>query len=246
MKKLSVIALLLLVIVLSFGFVILKSWSRGPDENYFNRHWRVKFAAHPWLREVLGLHFDSDGKADYLGQRYQKILIEVDIMETLTAQVEGLEFLKQKIQEITGKETSYIISDRNILYDRSLTDEEIAGFVRQYRGYRNTGKVATLYLLYGSRKEGSPSLLGSTYQEYGIVLFEEELKSLTGDNQKLLARYEVSTALHEFGHQLGLAHNDNFRCLMNEAVETVQVAYQDPEDVIVDFCEYEKQQFKQR
>ncbi len=240
MKKLLIIGLLLLIILLSFGFAILKIQTNGSEENYFNRRLRANFAARPWLRSALGLHWDGDGQADYLGKRYNKVLIEVDIMQGWNIDHQVLDELVQKIQAVLSKPTSYLISDRSIPYQSNLTKEEIAALVRRYRNHQNSRDTATVYLLYASKLKDEPTLLGLTYQEYAIILFGEPLQEFTQSNPKTLANYEVSTALHEFGHQLGLPHNEEPGCLMNKHAEEAHVARQSPKDVIMDFCEFEK------
>jgi hypothetical protein len=240
MRKAAIIIVLALVILLSFGFVYAKGQAQGPDNNYFNTHLRSWFDRSLVMRNVLGLHYDGDGRYDYLGGKYKKILIEVDIMSELSIRTDGLNLLVQKIQDVTGKPTSYVISDKNIQYARDLTIEGIAQIVASYRNHKNSKDTAMVYLLYASRDQANPQTLGITYQEYGIVLFGDELGDFIQDNASTLPLYEESTALHEFGHQLGLDHNDKDSCLMNQSAEESHVALEKPEDVVTDFCDFEK------
>lgn len=244
MKKFITGIILLIIIVLSFGFVWLKSSALGAENNYFNRKLRSNFAAIPAFRKFLGLHYDGDGKADYLSGRYEKILIEVDVMNNLGMQLEALDTLTAKIQDLTSKSTSYIVSDRNVPYSRELSKEEIDKVVQKYRNHKSKDDTATIYLLYGSRDQDNPNLLGITHQEYGIVLFGDAISDFTRNNPKTSASYEASTVLHEFGHQIGLPHNGRPDCLMNEQVEEARIYLEKPEDVVIDFCEYEKEQIK--
>jgi hypothetical protein len=246
MKRTLVIVFLLSVIVLSFGFVWLKNEARGPQTDYFNQHLRAWFDKYQPLRQILSLHYDGDGQTDYLGRHYKKILIEVDLMTALDTRLDALDNLAKHIQEVTGKPTSYIISDRDISYERTLTDEQIQAIPRQYQTFFTSGDTAVVYLMYLSRDKDHPSLLGLTYQEYGIVLFGDALRDLTDENSNLLSSYEESTSLHEFGHQLGLQHNIQTGCLMNEFVELGDVKHQRPPDVITDFCDLEKNLIKQQ
>src|SRR3989338_1959324 len=57
MKKSATVGLLLIVILLSLGFVVLKSQALGSPSNYFNRNLRRDFATSPLFREILGLHY---------------------------------------------------------------------------------------------------------------------------------------------------------------------------------------------
>lgn len=240
MKRVLTISVLVIIIVLSFGFVILKVLAAGNDQSSFNRKIRPMLAAQPGLRQILSLHYDGDGRADYLGKRYKKILIEVDLATATTIRLAALDLLKTRIEEVTGKETTYIISDREMPYYRELSKEKIVKLALKYRNYHQTRDTATLYLMSLPKFTEQPTRLGMTHQEYGIVLFGEALADFTEDSPNTLINYEVSTALHEFGHQLGLPHNQEPGCLMNERAEIAHGALENPEDVITDFCEYEK------
>lgn len=244
MKRFITIIILLIIIILSFGFVWLKSSAQGAENNFFNRNLRAYFAAVPWLREVLALHFDGDRKADYLGRRYKKIMIEVDLMNTKSMRLSALDILVQRIQSITGKPTSYLISDRSIPYERNLSKEQIRKLVQYYRNHKSMRETVTIYLFYASRDKDVPTRLGTTYEEYGLVLFGDALADFIKNNPETLGSYEASTALHEFGHQIGLAHNQEPSCLMNEQVEEARLVREKPEEVIIDFCEYEFSQIR--
>ena len=99
-KRNSIISVLVLlaIILATFGYVVLKSQALSDEDNYFNQNLRSGFAASLFWRQILDLHLDGDGKADYLRPRYKQILIEVDIMQGLSAQIGGLDSLKDKIQ----------------------------------------------------------------------------------------------------------------------------------------------------
>lgn len=240
MKKFLIIVILLLIILLSFGFAALKTAAQGRDDNYFNRHLRARFDRQPWLRNVLGLHYDGDAQTDYLGNRYKKILIEVDLMQNEVVQLSTLQGIAEKIGAATGKPTSYVVSDKDVPYALTTDDTRLGPLIRKYRNYKNSGDTATLYLLFASRDAGDGQTLGKTYQEYGLILFTDELQNFTRSNPDTLPNYEISTALHEFGHQIGLPHDTEPGCLMNETVEESRQAKERPADVVTDFCAYEE------
>jgi len=238
MKKSATVGLLLIVILLSLGFVVLKSQALGSPSNYFNRNLRRDFATSPLFREILGLHYDGDAKTDYLGERYSNILVEVDTLNSQTVRLSTLDGLVKKIQEITSKETEYLVSDRDILSPRQLGADDIEKIAGKYRNHFNTRDTATIYFLVANADEEDDDKLGTTLREYGIVLFSRALTDFADPSSDALGSYELSTALHEFGHQLGLSHNTEPGCLMNESVELKR--NERPEDVVVDFCQFEK------
>lgn len=244
MFKAIKILLLLAVIVLLAAFIYAKAGSIGPDTNYFNTHYRAKLDRYPLLRNILDLHYDGDARGDFLGPQYAKIVIEADAIEGVNVDTNFLDRLAKKIQNITGKPTSYFVSDTNItLYN--LTNTDIASIARRYRNTVSGSGSASLYVLLADRKKDEPKLLGSTYEESGIVLYINSLQDFTKDSPSTLGNYVFSTALHEFGHQIGLDHNDNFACLMNSKAEVSDQARFDPYGVVTDFCDSEKLEIQQ-
>lgn len=242
MKKFFTIGWLLLVIVGSFVFVGLKLWSLGLDDNYFNRHLRPVFAQSPFFRNALGLHFDGDAASDYLGGGYKEIVLEVDAMSGISPDRKALDMLVKQIQAVAKKPANYVISESNLPYREEVSDREILELSRSHHTFRSSGDTAVVYVLYVSRKAMEPDSLGATLQDWGIVLYKAALAEFTKSAPRTASHYEGSTALHEFGHQLGLSHNEESGCLMNTQVEKAVTALELPIDVITDFCETEKQQ----
>jgi hypothetical protein len=244
MKKALSIILLSLIIAGTFGFVILKYSAQGTENSFFNQKLRSDFARSPALRQIFGLHFDGDGRSDYLGPRYKKIVIEVDLMEGLEASNLGLEMLRQKVESVTGKPTQVKVSEVALPFVPTVRKEQIARLAADHRDLSEAQDTASVYLLFASQFEGEEKLLGLTYQEFGIVVFERALEKFAEVNQDTLPYYQESTALHEFGHQLGLPHGTEGKCLMNERAESNLVARQRPQDVVIDFCQSEKEQIQ--
>ena len=245
MKKFLIILVLLLVILASFGFATLKILANGPENNYFNRNLRQIFSQHRFWRETLGLHYDGDGRYDYLLSGTGKIMLEVDVMSNLSMQPQALELVRQRIEQVTGKQTLYYFSSSNIPYKQSVSLGELAGMMLVRRDFAATGKDAKLQILYLSRDSAEPQLLGRTVREDGIVLYEEALGDFTKSNPDTLPAYEASTILHEFGHQLGLQHDETPGCLMNSSAEQSHVAREELADVVTDFCLQEIELIKQ-
>jgi predicted Zn-dependent protease len=240
MKKFITIVFLLVVIAMSFGFAILRIAANGSENNYFNQNLRVRFAKYPFWREVLYMHYDGDARNDYLGPKYSKILLEVDEMEGLSIPKESLDLLVQKIASATGKETSYFVSNTNIPRQNEFSSANIDKIVSVYRNTKNTSDTATVYVLYLSAEEGSPEQVGSTYKEFGLMLYDTPLNDFVRNDSQLLPNYLESTILHEFGHQVGLDHNTYTDCLMQAYVEDSPSGYQSAASIITDFCSYEK------
>jgi predicted Zn-dependent protease len=241
MKKAFIGLLLLAIIFVSFAFVVLKLLANGSEDNFFNQKYRAKFAAQPTLRKMLNLHYDGDGRADLLGDRYSKIVIEVDEMLDLDLPSDALDIFEEKVAAVTGKEVIVVRSDK-VPYKDSVTLEEVNELTNVYRNYIYTKDAARFYVLYLSQFAGELSTdIGATNQEFGILLFDTTLQGLTAGNPDTLVKYIASTLLHEFGHQIGLDHNEETNCLMNASVEEGDVLREGSGDVLIDFCSYEKE-----
>ncbi len=240
MKKISEL-LLIIVIITTFSFIFLRVLSNSPGNNFFNDNLRRDFAKSPLLRTIFSLHFDGDAESDYLGKKYKEIIVEVDQMEGLNLSPTAESLLMTRMQEITGKKVSIIYSS-TIPYKDMVSQEDLKNYSTLYRSY-NSKDIASVYVLLLSQRGDLEYHLGSTFEEYGILLFDAPLKNFTYLYPQTYDLYLVSTALHEFGHQLGLDHNNELNCLMNE---TVEVSIRRPllRDVITDFCDYEKRLIK--
>ncbi len=232
--------LLVAFILLCGGFIYAKVGSLGAPDNYFNTHYRLQLDRYPVMRQVLGLHSYGDGRADYLGTRYGKITIEVDVLDGVMVDKDVLTRFVAKVQDITGKPTSYFISDTNLPY-ANPTNADVAHIVNFYRN-TGSGDSASLYLLLADTSKDNGKQLGSTYDEFGIVLYDQAVKDFTAGSFDTYESYSFSTLLHEFGHQLGLEHNDQTGCLMNAKAETSDQPKPFANLVITNFCQFEKQE----
>ncbi len=234
--------------LLAVGALVFFTWgwlsAPGAADNYFNRTWRPRLDHSVTLRNIFGLHDDGDARYDYLGSRYKNIVLEVDSMEQLLPDKEVLQELAAKIQKVTGKPTEYKLSDIDLPQEFSNGDQTLVRSAASYQNYRSGGDTAYVYLLVLSQEPGSQLLIGKTLNEDGIILYESALKEFTANHPNTQPNYELSTALHEFGHQLGLAHNDKPGCLMSSHAESGDQAKSDPYLVLTDFCEFEVGQIK--
>lgn len=239
MCKIIFVIALLIIIVFTFSFIVLRSLASGSEDNFFNQKYRLEFGESYFLRNVLGLHYDGDARNGYLDRIDSKILVEVDAMDGLNLSDESLDLLLDRIKQVTGKEVGYIKSD-TLPFQDAVDEKQIPKLVQKYKSWDNSNDY--IYLLVLSSSQQDLDLLGLTYQEDGIVLFEKSLQSFTQASPGTLNNYIESTALHEFGHQLGLDHNEESGCLMNAHAEKNHVALENPKSILTDFCDFEKLQ----
>ncbi len=244
MKKFFTVIILILVIAASFGFAVFKFQSLGPKDNYFNTNLRSKFAQNFYLRKILSLHYDGDAATDYLGSRYEKILLEIDKSEDFIVPYTTYETLAQKIAAITGKQVTLMLSDQTLQNTEAVDPQDLARIVTENQDFKTNSNRAVLYLLILGSDQKDPSLIGTTVSDDAVIVYGGAIYDFTATNPSLFESFVASTALHEFGHQFGLGHNNEPNCLMNEEVEEFQLWIQDPSDVVSSFCQFELNQIQ--
>lgn len=212
-------SLLVLVIATSFiavgASVGLKDPSIGPGI-------RKNMSQYPLLRSLYSLHDTGDAANDYLGRGTDGVDI---IVKPYTAQWFGdsaLTDLAASITAVTGKRTG-------------LTSESDAA---------KTPSHAKLYIYLETENDEDPTTLGKTFNEYGIILYKAALEKFTYYTPDTRNTYVSSTLLHEFGHQIGLAHYEKDGCLMSSSAEKNHVAQLKPSEVVTGFCADELEQIE--
>jgi len=230
------------IIAVTFSYVFLKIEAQSPDSNYFNDNLRPNISRYPLLRDMLGLHFDGDAKADYLGSRYGSIVIKVIFMEGLLINDDILKSLSEKIQKTTGKPTRYIFWDTRMPFYASSNIESLRDYLEN-RVFSDSLEEASLYLIVANELDVHSDQIGSTVQENGIALFNNSLSKYEHSDEVIFNKLAVGVLLHEFGHQLGLAHNDYPHCLMNPSIDLS--ASNRMSKIVDDFCEEEKRELSQ-
>lgn len=241
MKRFLIGLVLIIFISAMLVFIMGRLLAQGSDTNIFNAHYRATVARYPFARSIFALHETGDAKSDYLGPRYPNIQIEVDSMAGFSPQPEVLYQLAELIKGVTGKPVTINFSNEDIPARPLSATTDIDQVINAYRNNHSGGNTAVVYLLVLNVPPGDPTLLGMTHHEDEIILFTKALQDFTADSPSTFANYELSTALHEFGHLLGLPHNEQAGCLMNAQAETDHVPRFNAADVVTDFCGYEKQ-----
>jgi len=242
-KAITIIFLLILILFLG-SFIFLKFSVNGAENNDFNTNWRYKFARYQAMREVLGLHYDGDARNDYLGKEKNAINLKVIAMDGLYFNQEILSILAKKIQIITGKQTNITYVLKNIPFSQQSNLKDLSLILQEARDYERGTEQAIVILVIANQNDTVTEKIGSTLQEDGLVLFEGALNKNYSENGNIQAyqQYAVSILMHEFGHQLGLSHNEFPNCLMNKESE-IDVREKGGK-VVTDFCEQEKQDIK--
>lgn len=242
MKKFFIISILLAVIALSSVFAYLKIAANGPEDNNFNKYWRESFARFPKIRHILNLHYDGDAKADYLGTNYSKIIVNINSFKSLEVDKNVFEYFAEQAEKLTGKSARIVYSDAAVIYRPAVSFEDLKNAPDFWKSSANDSDATMINILIASKDSGDATKLGATFEENGIVLYLDTLKNVKNFEPDALDNYALGVLLHEFGHQIGLEHNNFEDCLMNPAAEFNLKALTD--HPITDFCDWEKMEIK--
>ncbi|MCX6797585.1 MAG: hypothetical protein NTX98_03870 [Candidatus Doudnabacteria bacterium] len=229
--------LFLLIIVLGV-FVYISVKVRGDLNSDFNQTYRYKLGRNGIFRALFGLHNDGDARAQYLLGGGPLV---VEIVEPL-----GLDMPEESINDFTRK-ISNLLGRETILYNvdhipsGSLGETDLEEIVKEKRRHFLPGQP-NLFIVYAEDYIGRGGEVGKTYKEFAILLSHKGLKEITNQQPEAFKQYLETTVLHEFGHQIGLPHNGQSDCIMNEKVNRPEAqgffdGFYTPDE----FCALEKQ-----
>jgi predicted Zn-dependent protease len=242
MKKFITTFLLLILIGGIFSFIYLRVSSQSIENNFFNEKLRYKFARYPFFRKTLALHFDGDARFDYLSPKYDKITVKIITMDGLYLNNKIAESFVEKVQKTTGKNAEYVYF-KSIPFASSSSMENLRKQLEKNEQI-SSGDEAVLYVVLAGQNSEVANRLGSTLNENGVVFFGKTAESyMRNDNGDNFQNFATSLLLHEFGHQIGLPHNDDYGCLMNKNSD-----FRDDGvivDINKDFCESEKKEISE-
>lgn len=224
-----------LVLVFWTSIYILKKQANTDGENFFNTYFRHYFIKSDLLSRVFHLDFDGDYRA-VLFSGTGEVVVEVDNFSGFQLTSQDFELAGENFSKVIARPVSFIFSDKLTEAPLNQTPEKLK---KTFRNLNLQSSANTLYLLVLKSAEQS-DLLGSTLGRDGLILYADSIFEFSNKNQRLFNAYLNGTLLHELGHQLGLDHNQDTGCLMNEYAEENHLAKTRADSVLIDFCESEK------
>ena len=230
--------LLLLIVVLG-TFIYLKLQVLGDPNSSFNKTTRYNLGKYPIVRTILGLHSDGDAREEYLSGN-SSMAVEVVRSKNTTINEQVLNRFVEDVKTYTGRQV--VLFNTEVFPGGTLSDSQLADVVSGYRHHVVPGQP-NLFVIYAEDYVRAGAEVGKTYHEFGIVLSDKRLREVTAQFPSALGQFQESTLLHEFGHQLGLGHNEQPDCLMNAKAE--QPSVQDSFSNIftpTKFCDFELNQ----
>ncbi len=212
--------ILLIVILVSGLFVYIKAQTLGSENSTFNQTTRYNLGKRPIVRKILGLHKDSDARSEFLAGN-NPISIEVAQVVGGGLTQQAIDSFVIEVKKITGRDVHVYYVDGIKEGTLSSLDLDQISKVKM----RNFEPESSQFLIiYANDFDSITDEVGRTYKEYGMVLSDAKLKNLTSGYSVSLPQYQLSTMLHEFGHQIGMDHNQLEGCIMNKEVESPKPA----------------------
>ena len=207
---------LILIIAASGAFIYLKIQTLTDDSSAFNQTTRYELGKRGWVRTILGLHKDGDARLEYL-QGTTPLIVEVVQSKSAALPDEALSNFVAKVSEYTGR--NVIVYNVDTIDNAKVTMEKIPEIVENNRRHLVLGEP-NLFIIFAEDFDGEDSEVARTVEEYGMILSSSKLRELTSAFSPAFPQYVESTLLHEFGHQIGLPHNERPECIMNSSVES--------------------------
>lgn len=208
-------------------------------------------------KPVLG-----DYAKSYLsGNKYTKLIIEIDYVEGYEISDKALNTLKSRINYYCDKPDGIFDIDDGITSSKTTySDGDIRKMEEKHRDYHKSGNDIVLYVLYlNGEYAKDEDVLGLAYGASSMAIFKEKIDGISipfwAQNQVDNEDYEKSVLVHEFGHVLALVnigyeserdHEDVYKhhcihdeCVMYYSVESVSIINlitQDDPKPPSDFC----------
>jgi predicted Zn-dependent protease len=189
---------------------------------------------------------DNVSPNDFLSSsKYDKLVVEVQYMAGYQPSSAALNRLTTLLQERLNKPDGIMISQKSISAQGKAvySSADVEAIEKAERTQNTKGNTLTAYILFldgdYSDNSGSSKVLGLTYANSSMVIFEKAVKDFSGGlSQPSTDVLESTVVNHEFGHVLGLvnngttmqsshqsngAHCNNKNCLMYYQAETSDI-----------------------
>ena len=233
--------ILLIVIAILGTFIYLKLQVSGDPNSTFNQSTRYTLGKHPWLRTIFSLRSFGDARAEFFSGS-GPIIIEWFKPQTEDMDFSGvLDKFSQAVAGYTGREVK--VTRSGSVDDSTLAIANLAVYKLNASVKESGGGSALLVFFTFDYSPRDNNELSATYEETGMVIALTAHKKFAQDYSQDLNTYLLSSLSHEFGHQIGLSHNTDPKCIMSlhagiDGKPLESYGRTTPQD----FCQVEKEQ----
>ena len=138
--------------------------------------------------------------------KYSKLHIEIDYVSGYEPSSDALDLLRQRINEVTDKNTVTISQNSFGSTDNSYSLEEILEIENSQRSKFKGGDEFVIHILYlNGEFEDNDNALGIAYKGSSFVMFQEKIEDAAF---LFISAQDIEKAVlvHEYGHLLGLVN----------------------------------------
>lgn len=210
----TIIALLLTLSTLFVLLIIVLA--KFNNKNIFGELAKEKVIKYPLVVSLFNLNEPGDGRFFYLGSENVPINVEVHFSGGRNPDKNVESWLREIIKETTGRDVKLTVSkNADIENMNSYTNSDLRNLRKNLETLINS---PILHIVYISTYRDVPTSVGAVVNRDTIYVFKDTLLELTND-PSIRQALEKSTLMHEWGHLLGLNHNDLVDCIMANKVE---------------------------
>jgi hypothetical protein len=171
---------------------------------------------------------------------YSSLSIEIQYMPGMELLPESVNNLHNFLETYLDKPGGITITQKQVtsFAADTVSIQQVADFETANRSLYTKDNVIAVYILVSDASNSSPTVLGTSYLNTSIVLYEKSIRSHSGGfAQATREKVESGVMEHEFGHLMGLVndgipmvtphedlehqhHCTNTNCLMYYEIET--------------------------
>lgn len=166
-----------------------------------------------FLRDTGGLYKSYEKAQWYLeDDRYSELVIEYDYTPDSYPNEQVRDMLEGKIEKYCEKDSVETVLDDQISFNDvkgTYTQEYVQMLTDKYQDYESDGDELALHIMFLNGAWEEDNVLGLTYGGNNIVIFEDQIRSVSSQSSNLnTVDIEKAVLVHEFGHVLGLVGID--------------------------------------
>lgn len=208
LKNLFVLALIVFIIAVPASIFAVKFANKIPIGMVIKKD----FIKYPLLVKLINLNEPGDNRYAYVKAR-DPITVRVFYQSDYQPNDQVTFWLNKLVNDTTGRDVDVsIYPDPLGTNDLEFSDANLNYIHNKLPPTEGKGPV--LNVVYLAAYTDAPTYVGLTLHRDTIFVFKKTILLLSNDKAQL-SDIEQSTIMHEWGHLLGMEHNDLPECIMS-------------------------------